>query len=904
MTGAPFSGTGATAVHDGPGPRRPAGRSGTPAPDRGVAFARSLARFGDAPAVTTPTGRRVAHAELAERGADAVRALEDRRHLVAMRVVPEVESVAAYVGALAAGHPVLVLPADEGRARELARTYRPDVLLDERNGWFVDDAPRAPAHDLHPDLALLLPTSGSTGSPKLVRLSAANLDANAGAIASFLGLEPADVGATTLPLHYCYGLSVLHSHLAVGASVSLTRLSVSDPCFWTQVERDGVTGLAGVPYTFELLERVGVDHLDLPHLRYLTQAGGRMDPHRVRAFAELGRRTGFDLFVMYGQTEATARMAYLPPAEALRHPDAVGVAVPGGRLRVDAPEGRVGELVYRGPNVMMGYAERAADLAAGHAVDELRTGDLGHIGPDGLVRVVGRTSRFVKPFGIRVDLDALERTLAADGVPATCTGDDTAVLVAVPPGSPPALLGRVGDDVVGRLGLPRSAVRVVALEVPRLANGKPDHAGLRRLAEPAQGAPAPDPASDQSPSPSSVAGAFAEVLGLAPSGIDPVSSFVDLGGDSLSYVELSVALEDLLGEVPPDWHLTPAGQLQRKVDGRAATGARRGAPGSLPAGALHAMETNVVLRAVATVLIVATHSGAVLLQGGAHVLLAVAGFNFARFRLPGAGRPGHLRATAASLARIAVPTALWLAFQFTYAEPLEWPRAFLVNNYLGTGLWEYWYLEALLQILVVASLVVALPRVAALERRRPFATAMAVLVAATALRYDALDIGSDEHWMYRPDTLLWCFALGWAAQRADTTARRVAVTAVGAVCVWDFFDKPGREVFVAVGLLALVWLARVRVPAPAHRWVAAVASASLYVYLTQWAVLPVLRGNLHGWWVTAVALALGLLAAALARVVERSVRRWWAAARRRRPTIALGAAAAGPAASPVSGGRS
>jgi peptidoglycan/LPS O-acetylase OafA/YrhL len=335
---------------------------------------------------------------------------------------------------------------------------------------------------------------------------------------------------------------------------------------------------------------------------------------------------------------------------------------------------------------------------------------------------------------------------------------------------------------------------------------------------------------------------------------------------------MSVDLEGLLGEVPSAWHLMAVADLedlaaQRRQDG--AAGPRR------PRWT-HVMEANVVLRAAATALIVATHAGVLMLQGGAHVLLAVAGFNFARFRLPPTDRPSQLRDGLTSIARIAVPTLVWLAFQFTYAEPFEWQRALLVNNYLGTGLWEYWYLEALLQILLVLTAVFAWGRARAFERRHPFALALVVLVAATALRFDALDIGHDAHWMYMPDTVLWCFALGWAAQRARGVGQRLAVTLVGAVNVWDFFDKPGRELAVALGLLALVWVARVRVPTGLHRVVAAVAAASLYVYLVQWAVLPPLRGVVPTWVAAVVAIVAGVVAFALAQRIERQLGAWWA----------------------------
>jgi acyl-CoA synthetase (AMP-forming)/AMP-acid ligase II len=187
-------------------------------------------------------------------------------------------------------------------------------------------------------------------------LSHTNLITNAAAIGDYLDIRETDRAATTLPMSYCYGLSVIHSHLLRGAGLILTDHSVVDDQFWTLFRRHRGTTFAGVPYTFELLERIGFDTMDLPHLRYLTQAGGRLSPERVRRFAELGQRRGWQLFVMYGATEATARMAYLPPELAATRPTAIGRPIPGGSFSLepvddwdDDPE--VGELVYRGPNV-------------------------------------------------------------------------------------------------------------------------------------------------------------------------------------------------------------------------------------------------------------------------------------------------------------------------------------------------------------------------------------------------------------------------------------------------------------------------------------------------------------------------------------------------------------------------
>ncbi len=303
--------------------------------------------------------------ELADRVATAAAELGDTRRLVLLETRNDLSTLVHYLGALAGDH--VVLPVSAGRNHSaLLRSYDPDVVID---GAGVHERRHGSAHRLHPDLALLLSTSGSTGSPKLVRLSRCNLVANATAIADYLDIRQTDRAATTLPMSYCYGLSVIHSHLLRGAGLILTDRSVVDEEFWALFRRHRGTSFAGVPYTFEMLERIGFDGIDLPDLRYVTQAGGRLSPERVRSFAALGERKGWQLFVMYGATEATARMAYLPPELAQSRPASIGRPIPGGSFTLEPLDGwsdpDVGELVYHGANVMMGYAHDPSGSGAG-----------------------------------------------------------------------------------------------------------------------------------------------------------------------------------------------------------------------------------------------------------------------------------------------------------------------------------------------------------------------------------------------------------------------------------------------------------------------------------------------------------------------------------------------------------
>ncbi len=460
-------------------------------------FATGLAHHGERSALVTEDGRTLTYAALARKVDAVAERLGPQRRLVLVAASNTVETVTTYLAALAGGHVALLAGHAPDQLATLVEAYDPDVVAGTAAGHDGDGSgsltERRPgsAHDLHPDLALLLSTSGSTGSPKLVRLSHANLQSNAEAIAAALDIRATDRAATTLPLHYCYGLSVLNSHLQQGASLLVTGLSVVDPCFWEAFRRHEATTLAGVPHTFELLERVGFERMDLPSLRSVTQAGGRMAPERVRGLAALGRERGWRLHVMYGQTEATARMACLPPSLAEEHPASIGIPVPGGSFTLQPADGLTGpdegELVYSGPNVMMGYAGSPADLARGHEVDRLQTGDLARRTPEGLYEVVGRRSRFAKVVGLRIDLELVERHLAERDVEAFCADGGDALVVL----SPSPLDGRtVARDLAQRYGIPVGAVHVLgSTEPPRLPSGKPDYRAIAGLAPDATRSP-------------------------------------------------------------------------------------------------------------------------------------------------------------------------------------------------------------------------------------------------------------------------------------------------------------------------------------------------------------------------------------------------------------------------------
>ncbi|MFF1384974.1 AMP-binding protein [Arthrobacter sp. NPDC058288] len=830
-------------------------------------FAGSLARHGDLPAVLTAAAS-LSYRELAGLVDATAATLGPVRRLVLLEARNDVDSLVAYLAALSAGHPLIVVPGDKaGSSGSIAAAYRPDVILRSGDGNgrpAIEEVRPGTSHELHPDLALLLSTSGSTGSPKLVRLSHVNLQSNAESIAEYLGIRPEDRAATTLPMSYCYGLSVINSHLARGAALVLTDLSVVDPCFWDLFAARGATSFAAVPYTFELLDRVGFSGMDLPHLRYVTQAGGRLAPEQVREFSRLGRRRGWDLFVMYGATEATARMAYLPPELAESAPETIGIPVPGGSFRIDPVAGLDdGELVYTGPNVMLGYAESPDDLSAGRTVAELRTGDLARQHPTGIYEIVGRRSRFVKVVGLRVDLGQVERILAGLGVSGACAGSDDGLVVAVEGDHDERLLGKV---LAQGVGLPRTSVDVHAVEhLPRLGSGKVDYPAVLELAA-TRAAPAPAreaPASAADEGPADVPKIFAEQL--EHDDVTDDSTFVTLGGDSLSYVAVSVRLEIALGNLPQDWHVRTVRELMNPGL------TNPGKPPQRRRRFFARLETGIVLRALAIVFIVSTHVGLFSWQGTAHVLMAVAGFNFARFQLTGERLP-RLRRQLRSLGRVVVPSVLFIGAAYLLTDRYSVANVLLLNAIIGpdevTTQWHFWFVEVLVYILAAAGALLAVPWADRAERRFPWAFPLVLTAVGLLERFELVDPEV-------PNTgpVLWLFALGWAVARSRNLVQRLAVTAVTVLTVPGFFDNPNREATLVAGILLLIWVRSIPVPARLHGLVGLLAASSLYAYLTHWLVYPLLVDTSPALAVAA-SLAAGVAYWALSMRVMAALRRW------------------------------
>lgn len=341
---------------------------------------------------------------------------------------------------------------------------------------------------LHDDLSHLLPTSGSTGSPKLVRHKYENIEAAALNISTFFELTSDDRPLLVLPLYYTMGLSVVFSHLYVGATVLITNRNMTDRTFWSFMKEQKATSFTGVPYSYEILNLMRFFRMDLPDLKILTQGGGKMPKALNLKFAEYCRDNGKKWIATYGQSEGTARMAWLPAEYAISKVGSIGMAVPNGELSLVDMDGNLiteayvqGEMCYRGRNVTMGYARKREDLLLGDERNGyMKTGDLAYRDKDGCYYIVGRMGRFLKLYGMRIGLDECEQIIKAKyPVECACTGTDEKMYVYI---TDAAIADGVKDELVAKTKLVATAFEIrVIPAIPKNEAGKILYSKLNEL---------------------------------------------------------------------------------------------------------------------------------------------------------------------------------------------------------------------------------------------------------------------------------------------------------------------------------------------------------------------------------------------------------------------------------------
>lgn len=414
-------------------------------------------------------------------------------------------SVLCYLAALRSGNAVILLnySTDEILLKKLIMTYKPEFIIQTNSAFSFENYKEGKStingifflksqincnSVIFNDTAVLLSTSGTTGSPKLVRLSYKNIQSNAESIANYLNIEDSEIAITSLPMSYSYGLSVINSHILKGAKIVLTNETIAQKSFWDLFKEFSCTSYAGVPYNYYMLERLRFERMNLPSLRYMTQAGGKLAPEKIEYFYNISRAKNFKFYVMYGQTEATARISYVPYEKLGDKIGSAGIPIPGGKIEIMdndklLPSGENGEVVYSGQNVMLGYAETREELSKEDELKGiLRTGDIGYLDSDGFLFITGRLKRFIKVLGQRINLDEVEKFLETNlavQVAIPVSDDEIHILIE----SDNEKVQKDASELVSKTyGFHHSLIKSKCItQIPVNSSGKKDYPSIKKL---------------------------------------------------------------------------------------------------------------------------------------------------------------------------------------------------------------------------------------------------------------------------------------------------------------------------------------------------------------------------------------------------------------------------------------
>ena len=457
-------------------------------------FIRSIETFHSNVALIGSDSSLVSYRQLLNQASNFARKLPTRK-LVFLVCATDVDSIVAYTSLIMTDAVVLLL--DVGITDEqltaLASRYEPDYmflprarllsafskeLIADLRAYCLTRTVYDNKCDFADDLFLLLSTSGTTGNPKLVRLSKNNVSSNMEGIIKYLEINERERAILTMPISYSYGLSVVHTHLNAGAALVIPDSGIVEKKFWKVLREQNVTSISGVPWIYEAFDRLGFYKQDLPELTCLTQAGGALDRKIIEKMVDHCQVTGKRYFTMYGQTEASPRMSYVPWDWAGEKIGSIGKPISGGQFFLETKSGevisephQVGELVYTGANVMLGYAECREDLANGDEYGGiLRTGDLAYRDHDDFYYISGRKNRIAKVLGIRLDLSELESELLHIGLEGICCEIDQKLTIFV---RHPDAVDRVSSHVRKITGLSRMVIDTVAVNnLPMTSSGK------------------------------------------------------------------------------------------------------------------------------------------------------------------------------------------------------------------------------------------------------------------------------------------------------------------------------------------------------------------------------------------------------------------------------------------------
>ena len=425
---------------------------------------------------------------------------ENNKQLVFLYCQNKLSSIGMYFSLLRGNFTIALLNEElaTNLKSELEKKYQPGIIVDESRDEVKCYSMKSVDSDhcsiqlfrrndnrknvlIHPNIKILLSTSGTTGSPKFVKLSEENIYQNAISISSYLPIYDKDVTPLNLSIFYSYGLSVLHSNALNGGEIVCNTRDVLSKEFWYQFEEFGFTSISGVPFVYEMLDRIGFRKNQYPTLRYLTQAGGNLNKKTKQHFLDYSLKNKLEFFIMYGQTEAAPRIAFVPPINLLEKITSIGKPILNGKLSIDK---ETNELVYEGPNVFGGYAQNLRDLSNWEVIKKLYTGDLARKDEDGFYFITGRMKRFVKILGNRVNLDELESMFKnkLGGINLACIGLNDEMVIAFT--DKEVNLEHLKKEVAQELKIHSSIIKhEIISNFPLTSNGKINYKELQNCFE-------------------------------------------------------------------------------------------------------------------------------------------------------------------------------------------------------------------------------------------------------------------------------------------------------------------------------------------------------------------------------------------------------------------------------------
>ncbi len=385
---------------------------------------------------------------------DKINKILKKTSLILLICNNSVSSIYGYVSFLRNNHTTIIADAsfNKNYLEDIIKIYRPKYIFSEKNFFFekkylkviyninnfsLFENSKFKKDKINKKNYILLSTSGSTSNPKFVRISKNNLLDNTKKIINYLKINSNHTTITTMPMAYSYGLSIINSHLEKGAKIIINNHTIFDKIFWDNLNSYKVNSFGGVPQFYDYLEKLKFENFKLHSLKYLTQAGGKMKNSQFVYMNKICKLKKIKFYTMYGQTEASPRMSYLNPNKIIKKKGSIGKPLKNTHFfLLDENKKRIskpfvnGELVFKGNNVSLGYASNIEDLKKGDENNKiLYTGDIAYKDKDDYYFIVGRKNRFIKLYGIRFNLEDIEKTLASHKINAICISENDKLLI-------------------------------------------------------------------------------------------------------------------------------------------------------------------------------------------------------------------------------------------------------------------------------------------------------------------------------------------------------------------------------------------------------------------------------------------------------------------------------------------